>query len=44
MSSRNGITPDRLYILVRRDLQTGAQSVQACHALAELIYKHKDDP
>jgi hypothetical protein len=44
MSDGNGITPDRLYILVRRDLASGAQSVQACHALAELMCKHKDDP
>ncbi|HSE22451.1 MAG TPA: hypothetical protein VLB68_12375 [Pyrinomonadaceae bacterium] len=44
MSNRNGITPDRLYILVRRDLASPVQTVQACHALAELMCKHKDDP
>jgi len=44
MSNGNGIIPARLYILVRRDLATRAQTVQACHALAELMCKHKDDP
>jgi len=35
--------PQKLFILVRRDLTAAQRAVQACHALAELMSKHKDD-
>ena len=36
--------PEKLFILARRDLSFGQQTVQACHALAELMRKWGDDP
>ena len=36
--------PVRLFIIVRRDLSCGQRAVQSCHALAELMRKHGDDP
>ena len=36
--------PERLFIIVRRDLSCGQRAVQSCHALAELMRKHGDDP
>ena len=35
--------PERLFILVRRDLSSEQRAVQACHALAELMRRHKED-
>lgn len=36
--------PGRLFIIVRRDLPCGQRPVQSCHALAELMRKHFDEP
>lgn len=44
MSSNNGAGPEKLYILARRDLSCAQRAVQACHAVAELMRKHGDDP
>lgn len=38
------LKPQKVFILVRRDLSCGQQAVQACHALAELVRKQGDDP
>ena len=35
--------PQKLFILVRRDLSAAQRAVQACHALAELLFNHGDD-
>jgi hypothetical protein len=40
----NGSVRRKLFILARRDLSSGQQAVQACHALAELMRKWADDP
>ena len=42
--TKNGMPPEKLFILARRDLSVGQQAVQACHALAELMRKWDDDP
>ena len=44
MLNTNGRSPKKLFILVRRDLSHGQRVVQACHALAELMRKHENDP
>ena len=36
--------PERLYVLVRRDLAPAQRAVQACHALAQLMLRHARDP
>jgi hypothetical protein len=35
---------DKVYILVRRDLSQAQRVVQACHALAEFLRLHLQDP
>jgi hypothetical protein len=42
--TENGRPPEKLFILARRDLSSGQQAVQACHALAELMRKWGNDP
>lgn len=44
MSKTDGVAADRIYILARRDLSYAQRAVQSCHALAELMRKHGDDP
>lgn len=34
----------RMYVLTRRDLSPGQRTVQSCHAVAEFMAKHGDDP
>lgn len=34
---------NRMYILVRRDLEPAHQAVQACHAVAELMAHHSEN-
>ena len=34
----------KMYILCRRDLSPAQQTVQACHAVAEFMFKHSGDP
>lgn len=35
---------NKVFILTRRDLSSGQQAVQACHAVALLMRKQGDDP
>jgi hypothetical protein len=35
---------DKLYVLVRRDLSPSQKVVQACHAVAEFLRLHLQDP
>jgi len=44
MSDSDWTRPERLFILVRRDLSCEQRAVQACHALAELMRHRGDDP
>lgn len=41
MSEAGALT---LYVLARRDLACAQRAVQSCHALAELMRKHGEDP
>lgn len=34
----------KMYVLVDKSLTDSQKSVQACHAVAELIYNNKGDP
>ncbi len=34
----------RVYVIARQDLPPGQRAVQACHAVAELMFRHRDDP
>lgn len=34
----------KLYVLVRKDLGPGQATVQACHAVAEYLYKFSAEP
>lgn len=44
MSKNNGTSPQKLFILTRRDLSSAQRAVQACHALALLMRKQGHDP
>lgn len=44
MFKSNRISPNKLYILARRDLSCAERAVQSCHALAELLRKGGEDP
>jgi peptidyl-tRNA hydrolase len=34
----------KIYVLVRRDLSASQRVVQACHAVVDLVCKHREDP
>ena len=34
----------KMYVLVRRDLPWPHRTVQACHAVADFVYRHGGDP
>ena len=34
----------KLYVLVKKDLSPGQRVVQACHAVAEFMFKYSEDP
>lgn len=42
--SSDRVIPEKMYILVRRDMSQGQQTVQACHAVAELMSLHSGEP
>jgi len=34
----------KMYVLVRRDLEGSHRTVQACHAVADFVFRHGADP
>ena len=34
----------KMYVLVRKDLSPSHRTVQACHAVAEFMFRHSGDP